>query len=113
MADDQSIDPIKLMQAFLAGWNQDRPGAARSSAPTNAPDPAPPAAPAANAPADGPAARLMAQALALANMPSRDDVTALGERLDRVEALLAGIACRLDRIEADENRPAKKRKKKG
>lgn len=110
MADDQSIDPVKLMQAFLAGWNQDRPGAARSSAPANAPDPA---APAATAPADGPAARLMAQALALANMPSRDDVTALGDRLDRVEALLAGIACRLDRIEADENRPAKKRKKKG
>lgn len=93
MPDDQPIDPAKLMQAFLAGWNQVRP--------TSAPPP--------EATTETSAMRLMAQALALANMPSRDDVGGVADRLDRIEALLETIVRRLDGIEAS---PAKKRKKK-
>lgn len=108
MADDRPLDPVQLMQAFLAGWNRDRPADAPPPSPT----------PAGTAPVEGTeplAMRLMAQALALANMPSREEIGALADRLDRIEALLSGLACRLDQLEgaaADEQRSTKKNKKK-
>lgn len=107
MANDRPLDPTHLMQAFLSGWNRERS--------TEAPSPQP--AGSGNVDANEPLAmRLMAQALALANMPSREEIGAIADRLDRIEALLSGLACRLDQLEAsrlEEHQPVKKRKKKG
>ncbi|WP_156678940.1 hypothetical protein [Sphingomonas profundi] len=71
---DKPIDPLGLLQALAAAW----------TAPAAAPPPP-------SASGDAPSARLMAQALAAANMPSRAEVDEIAARLDRIEETLARI----------------------
>lgn len=76
MTDKPTIDPIAMMQGLVSAWKQVAPPAPVES--------------------DLPGARMMAQALAAANMPSREDVGDLAARLDRVEEALARIERKLD-----------------
>lgn len=90
MADKPPIDPLSLMQTLVSAWNQVAP----------APAPPPPAE------IDSAASRLMAQALAAANMPSREEVGGIAGRLDRIEAAIARIEHELTELPRRKKRKA-------
>ncbi len=92
MAEDTPLDPAKLMRALFTAWDQGRAPAPSARA-TDAPS--------GDSSALAPALRLMAQALAVANMPSREEVSGIASRLDRIEALLTRIDDRLATLETD------------
>ncbi len=76
MTDKPTIDPLAMMQGLVSAWKQVVPPAPVES--------------------ELPGARMMAQALAAANMPSREDVADLAARLDRLEETLARIERKLN-----------------
>jgi hypothetical protein len=104
---DQPLDPLKVMQAFLAGWNHDKGATAHESRPAD------PLA-GGSSPAEGLAMRLLAQALAATKMPGHEENATLAGRLDRIEGLLSTIVNRLDHLEAGgaNSPPADKKRKK-
>lgn len=90
MADDPAIDPIAIMRGLLRLW--DKPAPAPESG-------------------DTPGERMMAQALAFANLPSRSEMAEIALRLDRIEESLGRLERRLDAIaEVRLDKPRKRKR---